>query len=1765
MTIDWISLPGASLRLEDKHFVLQILSQGGALIKHAREAGFAPSAEDPFVFRAPLTWDLARAMRRWPGVVRIQVDERAVAVGAPTQPEQTAVADRVDRPSARTGPSGGGRTTRGGARISRNPRHFHLSGEIDREGGFSPKARYLENREAIEALRSIEAEDRDATPKEKSILARFNGWGGLSGALAPQYPVEPWHWKANAWLKEHLTQEELTAARHSVLNAHYTPPGLIREIWSTLDALVDHTRLFERKPVVRILEPSMGVGNFLGLMPERWVACSRIVGVELDPIPARIAGKLYPDADIRACGFEDLRVPDGYFDLVVTNVPFGNYSVHDPEFRALSLSIHDYFLVKALRKTAPGGILAVISSAFTMDKRNDYVRALLAEQAGFLGGVRLPEIAQSAQAGTRVTTDILLFAKPPVPGLRTLDAESWLQTRSQSFKNEHGETTELALNGYFLDHPERVLGQLYAGRGIHGVPRLDVRSQEGVDWMGCIASGLLDGVRVAPDAQASDAVPDAPPPDAGEGSAGRADPGTEFFIGPLGRVYRRYPESDGESVGESEDDSTAPGVPVDLSGKALSRVCGMIRVRDAMNDLVLLETAYADDEGVRSAMVRLNEVYDDFVKVHGSLNSAVNRRLFRDDPSAGRLAALERVDLESGVVHKADIFSKRIIQRARAPDHVETPIEALNVSMAEIGWVSPERIAQLCNRPVLWVVKELIERRAIFRNPVSDRFEIAAQYLSGDVRGKLEDARSAAKIDGDGRWDPNINALAAVIPQDIGPADISVSMGSTWIPEKVLCGFAREKLDLSLVFTLNPVLKTWDVEFTNHASRNSLANKTTWGTSRRTAAQIVERICNHQSVAIYDSVETENGRTRILNEKETLLAEQKLTKISEAFAGWIWSDPQRTERLVRIYNDRFNSYVAPKYDGSLLTFPGMSASIHLRDHQKNAVVRSILDGNTVFAHQVGTGKTYAMIASAMEWIRVGKASKVGIIVPNHMLEQIEREALQLYPNARILVVRNEDLSRERRARFLGKVSNNQYDIVVMTHSMFTRIPVSAQFESQAINREIARYTTWTEHAKVQATRQTLKTVERRIARLNAKIRDRMSALKKQKERGIVIDDLGIDALFVDEAHNFKNLEADTGRASELAAGIQGSNRAFDLYLKTKWLYERRASVSGVVFSTGTPVSNNLLELFNLQRYIQPQLLDAMGVDQVSSWASTFLSARRRWEPDPGGTGFVMRTRFVLVNAPELLAMLRLNLDVVATKDAGIKVPEVETHNIVAMASERQQEKMEELAARVLQIREREVDPSEDNLLKIISEGRQLALDPRLLSETEAPAYVERNVLKWEKMAENVHRIWAEHTETKSTQIVFCDLGTPSDLRKGRFNIYDAVREHLIERGIPATEIAFIHEAKTDKAKGDLLARVRSGSVRVILGSTSKMGEGTNMQNLACAIHHLDAPWRPSDIEQRDGRIVRQGNRFEKIARYIYTTKGVGFDEYTWTVLKTKAEAFSSILRGEPGVRVFDNDVDPSYAETVAITTGNPLLLEKLDVERELAKSRALARGHDQEQWRVRMDLGNLKDSMEEDEELLAHLKALPEPDGTYWSIDLSGFEFKEGKAPFKPDEDPGLFDIPRTKFLDLLRNLPTLCTKSSHSQMDRIDSARFAGIPVILEYEIDPSKHQRIGVWKLGSMVFRRASDLEAMVVELGDRIAGLNGRIAYLHDEIAKTEEIVDQKNPYNRQVAEWTAKLESVERRMMESVQSDPANEMVDGQGFAPREGFAVSHCVR
>ncbi len=1619
-----------------------------------------------------------------------------------------------------------------------NPRHFTITDEIDREAGFCPKARFEENVNAIRVLKSIEAEGREATPEEKAVLVRYNGWGGLAQVFDRNAPVlsdEMQQERGSDWvtqargsvLPELLTEAEHASARASVNNAHFTPPETIRAIW-------DAVRRMGFKGG-QVLEPSMGVGSFLGLVDKDLVAKCRFTGVELDDLTGRIAQTIYPDADIRIAGFEETKLPNGFFDLVVSNVPFGNYQVFDPKYDHHKLSIHDYFIVKALDKLKPGGLCAVITSNHTMDKISSKARRMMAARGELVGALRLPDNAQEAQAGCRVTTDILFFRKH-ARDPQLAETPVWVETESAELRREwlHYESSaQVPLNRYFVENPDAILGQFKLGRGQYGRERALVEPTEPLaELLPGAVKRLSPVVEVAPgtaldeDETLQPRDLDAPVEEASELMADFGQRAEGSFI---------LNEEDGHVYQVLEGGEQA--APTNLKGKPLQRVIGMIRVRDAMDEVFRLQKEHPEDTPESTPILEasrelLNQVYDDFVKQFGALNLPANRRLFLDDPEFGRLMALELYDDDSGDVHKSEVFANRVLQASKPVDSVDTPLEGLVVSLNYKGGVDLDYIARLCGQTAEEVAEHLSAAGEIFHDPEGRHWVTAADYLSGNVRRKLADAEAAAVIDES--YADNVRRLKEIQPEDLGPKDIDVRLGSPWIPEEVIRDFIIETLDLQAEWQKDevsvkyrPLNGQWVIDAPEQYSKLKATHE--FGTSRKSFMEILSDRLNQNTITVTDPSEVEGGRP-VVNVKETVLAQQKADLIQQKFRDFLWADEARTERLLQIYNDRFNAYVPPRFDGSHLTFPGMSCVIKPRPHQANAVWRGLQTGNLGAAHEVGVGKTLVQIALAIEMTRLGKAHKPLMIVPNHMLEQMEREARQLYPSARILAVSRKDLQKNNRKRFMGKVANNNWDLVIMTHSMFSKVGVDPQFEARFIQQELEAYRAELEEVdtkdRASRRRNGVKAVEAKIKRLEAKLKGLTAA--KKSDDGIYLDDMGIDALLVDESHNFKNLAVETGGRSEVSESISGSARAWDLFLKSRWLYEKRGGVSGLVFSSATPVSNNVLEIYNVQRYLQPDLLQEMGLTSTSAWAGTFLTPKTQWEPSPSGNGWKLRTRFALNNLPELMRALRVTLDVVTADEAGIERPEPVRSNITAEMSEYQKRYMKYLDMRVKRMQGGGVDPSEDNILKIVSEGRQLALDPRLL----LPSLPDYEGSKVNKAVARMFDRYQKTTADKGAQMLFIDLGTP---KKGRFSVYDDIRTKLVEKGVPADEIAFIHDYPKDEDKAELFAKVRSGEIRFLLGSTGKMGEGTNAQDRLVGLGHLDAPWRPSDIEQRNGRAIRQGNKNATVDIDIYTTEDT-FDLFMWNTLKIKAETFSRVIRGDVSVRRLDLDVDPTYAETAAITSNDTLIKEKLELEQEIGRLELLQKGHADALWRARRDVRYYSESLAEAEDRLELESQIPRPTGDtrFWTLDMKPFGFDSN------------FEGEREKLLPLLAKLMT------SQKISELSGLRCAGVPVSIKRYHDSERDRKYTIWHVGekghTIVCHQAAKVEDLLAGLDKKISDTQKQMAYFQKRKDEAEQASSQEFPDAVRLEELYGKYRGILQRIQEATEAER-----DGQGEA------------
>ena len=1393
-----------------------------------------------------------------------------------------------------------------------------------------PKARFALNAAAIGTLRRIEDEGRMATAEEQGILARYVGWGGLADA----FDGEKTEWEQEyAQLKSLLDESEYMAARASTLTAFYTPPTVIRAMYSAL----------ERWGVTggNILEPSMGVGAFFGCRPEQFdTNPTGLYGVELDHISARIAGQLYQSAHIYACGYEKTALPDSFFDCAVGNVPFGSFGVHDTRYDREHWLIHDYFFGKTIDKVRVGGIIAFITSSGTLDKASGNVRRYIAQRCELIGAVRLPSDTFRQSAGTEVTSDILFLQKRERMADRD---EPWLHV---------GKTGDgVPINQYFVEHPEMVLGDMVMESGPFG-PRSVCRPRPGQD-LGAALHAALEGL----DAR----LPAALPLEQAE---------QEIEVLPADPDVRNYSftEVDGRLYFRENSVMRA----VELDGANTRRVRELIALRGQTRRLMQVQLDGCGDAAVQLEQDRLNRLYDNFVRRYGRINSRGNAGVFRDDSGYFLLCALEVFDDEGNFKCKSDMFTKRTIQARRPATEVGTASEALAVSISERACVDLPYMAQLLRTEDQdGIIRAL--QGAIFRDPSRVREGIpesgwvtADEYLSGNVREKLHTAQKAAEADA--AYVVNVSALEQVQPAPVEAGDIEVHLGATWIPVDVVKDFMVELLEPSwnaaAVMEVIYVSYTGQWNITNKAkgaAANVKANET-YGTERINGFHILEASLNMRTVKVYDTkYDTVSCREiRVLNKNETILAQQKQDAMKQAFRDWLFKDPARRERLVKLYNEKFNCLRGRAYDGSHISFHGMSPEIVLREHQRNAVARILYGGNTLLAHVVGAGKTYTMAAAAMEAKRLGLCSKSLVVVPNHLTEQWGAEWLQLYPGANILVATKVDFETANRKKFCGRIATGDYDAVIIGHSQLEKIPLSAERQAAMLQRQIDEITTQlglmdrdTPRFTVKQMERTRKGLETRLERLNDDSR---------KDDVVTFEELGIDRLFIDEAHNFKNLFLYTKLRNVAGVAQTEAKKSSDLFAKCQYLDELTGG-RGVVFATGTPISNSMAELYTMMRYLQYGMLQDRGLTLFDEWASTFGEVTTSVELKPEGTGYRMRTRFSrFYNLPELMALWREAADIQTADMLNLPVPEVERKNVVVKPTNIQREMVAELGERAEAVRNGNVDPSEDNMLKITNDGRKLALDQRLID----PLLPDEAGSKVNASVEEVFRLWQEFASTKGTQLVFCDLSTPKAEKKikcmtdgvaavqaAAFSVYADVRDKLIGHGVPPGEIAFIHDADNEKKKAELFAKVRSGKVRILLGSTQKMGAGTNVQTLLAAEHHLDVPWRPSDIEQREGRAIRQGNTNKKVFIHRYVTEGT-FDSYSWQLIETKQRFISQVMSGKAPSRSCE-DLDEavlSYGEIKALSTGNPHILEKVQLETDVTKLRLLKSSHVSQRYRL---------------------------------------------------------------------------------------------------------------------------------------------------------------------------------------------------------------------
>ena len=1424
------------------------------------------------------------------------------------------------------------------ANLRRNAKNFRITDEHLGEGG--PKAKFQANVNAIRLLKELESAGQQASPEQQEILSRYVGWGGLADAFDPEKPA----WALEyAQLKELLTPEEYAAARGSTLNAHYTSPTVIQAIYEAVDRMGFETG--------NILEPSMGVGNFFGMLPEK-MRNSHLYGVELDPVSGRIAKQLYPKADITVGGFETTDRRD-FFDLAIGNVPFGQYQVRDKAYDKLNFSIHNYFFAKALDQVRPGGVVAFVTSRYTMDAKDSTVRRYLAQRAELLGAIRLPNDAFKKNAGAEVVSDIIFLQKRDRP----LDiVPEWTQT---------GQTEDgFAINRYFLDHPEMVLGRQEPESTAHGMD-YTVNPIEGLE----LADQLHDAVK-----HIRGTYQEADLPELGEGEA--ID--TSIPADPNVKNYS-YTVVDGDVYFRENSRMVRP----DLNATAEARVQGLVGLRECVQQLIDLQMdAATPDSAIRDKQAELNRLYDSFSAKYGLINDRANRLAFADDSSYYLLCALEVIDEDGKLERKADMFTKRTIKPHKAVETVDTASEALAVSIAERACVDMAYMSELTGKTSDELAAEL--QGVIFRVPGqvekdgTPHYVTADEYLSGNVRRKLRQAQRAAQQDPS--FAANVEALTAAQPKDLDASEIEVRLGATWIDKEYIQQFMYETFDTPFYMQRNievnytPFTAEWQITGKSSISQNNVAAYTTYGTSRANAYKILEDSLNLRDVRIYDTVEDADGRERrVLNAKETTLAAQKQQAIRDAFKDWIWKDPDRRQALVRQYNEEMNSTRPREYDGGHITFGGMNPAITLREHQKNAIAHVLYGGNTLLAHEVGAGKTFEMVAAAMESKRLGLCQKSLFVVPNHLTEQWASEFLRLYPSANILVTTKKDFETHNRKKFCARIATGDYDAIIMGHSQFEKIPISRERQERLLYEQIDEITEGI--AEVQASggeRFTVKQLERTRKSLEARL-EKLQA-ESRKDDVVTFEQLGVDRLFVDEAHNYKNLFLYTKMRNVAGLSTSDAQKSSDMFAKCRYMDEITGN-RGVIFATGTPVSNSMTELYTMQRYLQYDRLQELNMTHFDCWASRFGETVTALELAPEGTGYRARTRFSkFFNLPELMNLFKEVADIKTADQLNLPTPEVEYHNIVAQPTEHQQEMVKALSERASEVHRGSVDPSVDNMLKITSDGRKLGLDQRIINQLlpDEPG------TKVNQCVDNIMQIWRDGDADKLTQLVFCDISTPQaapskkaakqldnpllhgleeaiplDEPEPAFTIYEDIRQKLIAQGMPADQIAFIHEANTEVRKKELFSKVRTGQVRVLLGSTAKMGAGTNVQDRLVALHDLDCPWRPGDLAQRKGRIERQGNQNPLVHVYRYVTEGT-FDAYLWQTVENKQKFISQIMTSKSPVRSCD-DVDEtalSFAEIKALCAGDPRIKERMDLDVEVAKLKLMKADHQSKQYRL---------------------------------------------------------------------------------------------------------------------------------------------------------------------------------------------------------------------
>ena len=1444
--------------------------------------------------------------------------------------------------------------------------NFHI--DTDELGAGTPLERYYNNINAIRLLKKLNSEHRLATPTEQVILSQYVGWGGL-----PQF-FEQSNSHYNE-LKDLLSDSEYTSARESTLTAFYTPPTVIRAVYKVLENMNFKSG--------NILEPSCGIGNFIGMLPIT-MQDSKVYGVELDTISARIAQQLYQKSSIAAQGFENVNIPDSFFDGVVGNVPFGDFKVVDKKYDKHNFLIHDYFFAKSLDKLRPGGVMALITSKGTMDKENSSVRKYIAQRAELLGAIRLPNDTFKSSAGTEVVSDILFLQKRD----RLIDIEpDWVHLDT----NENG----IRMNSYFVQNPEMVLGEMKTVSGRFGQ---QVTCEPYTDSN--LADLLSDAIANI-HGEISDYENDVATDELEEDMSIPADASVKNFSYSVvnDKLYFR---------------ENSRMIPVTVSATAESRIKGLIIIRDCTRNLIELQADDYPEEDIKAAQELLNAKYDNFTAKYGLINSRANKSAFSDDSSFALVSALEILGDEGQLERKADIFFKRTIMPHKPITQVDTASEALAVSIGEKACIDMEYMQSLTGKEENELFNDL--KGVIFLNPLYEenndnqsKYFTADEYLSGNVREKLAIAQNSAKVDS--RFSINVEALEKVQPEDLTASEISVRLGSTWLPVDIVQQFIYEFLNTpgyaksSIIVHYSRYTGEWSIDGKSY-DRSNVKAYNTYGSARINAYRIIEETLNLKDVRIFDYVEDIDGsRKPVLNKKETAIAQSKQELIKQGFQEWVWSDPQRRERLCKLYNERFNSIRPREYDGSHIVFSGMNPEITLREHQRNAVAHILYGGNTLLAHAVGAGKTFEMVAAAMESKRLGLCNKSLFVVPNHLTEQWAAEFLQLYPSANILVATKKDFETKNRKRFCGRIATGDYDAVIIGHSQFEKIPMSIERQRASLEQQENEITNGIaelkrnrgENFSIKQLEKAKKAIRQKIEKLNDQSR---------KDDVVTFEELGVDRLFIDESHYYKNLYLYTKMRNVGGIAQTEAQKSSDLFMKCRYLDELTGG-RGTVFATGTPISNSMVELYTIQRYLQYDTLAKNELQHFDAWASTFGETVTAIELTPEGTGYRAKTRFAkFFNLPELMSMFKEVADIRTADMLELPIPKANFHNVAVKPSEIQKEMIAKLAERAENVRKGNVDASVDNMLKITNDGRKLALDQRMLNEM-LPDFEGSKI---NACIDNIYRIWEETADKKSAQLVFCDLSTPKN--DGTFSVYNDIRKKLIERGIPESEVRFIHEADTDVKKKELFQKTRKGEVRVLLGSTQKMGAGTNVQDRLIALHDIDCPWRPSDLEQRAGRIIRQGNSNPEVEIYRYVTEQT-FDAYLYQLVEGKQKFASQIMTSKSPVRSAD-DIDEtalSYAEIKMLATGNPYIKEKMDLDIQIQKLKLLKANYLSEKYDLEdkiikfypqkiAALNNIIKALKQD---LATAKAHPKPsDDSFVGIEIDGKYISEkadaGKA-----------------------------------------------------------------------------------------------------------------------------------------------------------------------